>query len=406
MTNGKFVDLTGKRFFDRIIVGRAKKPENVNNNNVYWECLCDCGHTTIIQGAYLKSGLSKICSECSFKGKDESGKFYGLWKVIKFAYSRMTPSGSMGAFWECECLSCKKTFVVSGHSLRRGASSGCLACRHKSNFDNGEVAFNSVYLQYKNGAKKRNLIFDIEKNFLKKITKQNCHYCGCEPSQIMNYNYTGKNKSPNGIYIYNGIDRIDNEIGYVESNCVPSCGICNKAKLKMSELEFYNWIDKTYINLKNNNNFYNNLIGNIESSWDIHLYAKYKNNAKRKDNIFQLSLDQFVKIIHKPCAYCGGSANENGRKYGHKVYYCNGIDRKDSKLGYIQENCVPCCSKCNYAKRDVPEQEFIDWVFRVYHHIHRNDNIAANPEEVNIQVSLPVYEEVHSAFTMETMEVV
>jgi hypothetical protein len=42
---------------------------------------------------------------------------------------------------------------------------------------------------------------------------------------------------------YNGIDRIHNDIGYVEYNCVPCCIICNRAKNSMPYEDFVDWID-------------------------------------------------------------------------------------------------------------------------------------------------------------------
>ena len=40
----------------------------------------------------------------------------------------------------------------------------------------------------------------------------------------------------------------------------------------------------------------------------------------------------------------------------------NGIDRKDSNLGYTNENCVPCCKVCNNGKRDLPYSEWLEYL--------------------------------------------
>ena len=45
--------------------------------------------------------------------------------------------------------------------------------------------------------------------------------------------------------------------------------------------------------------------------------------------------------------------------------YWNGIDRVDSSLGYINENCVSCCRTCNYAKLEMNIKDFLDWVQRI-----------------------------------------
>jgi hypothetical protein len=37
-----------------------------------------------------------------------------------------------------------------------------------------------------------------------------------------------------------------------------------------------------------------------------------------------------------------------------------GIDRKDSSIGYILSNCLPCCSFCNMAKRSTNYDLFVN----------------------------------------------
>ena len=55
----------------------------------------------------------------------------------------------------------------------------------------------------------------------------------------------------------------------------------------------------------------------------------------------------------------GKKMTEEGKR--HSTYVSNGVDRVDSSLGYIEENCVPCCKFCNYAKRALPVDVFIGW---------------------------------------------
>jgi len=52
---------------------------------------------------------------------------------------------------------------------------------------------------------------------------------------ILNNRYTGP-------YVYNGIDRKENGIGYIESNAVTCCKVCNWAKGKMSYGDFMLWV--------------------------------------------------------------------------------------------------------------------------------------------------------------------
>ena len=56
----------------------------------------------------------------------------------------------------------------------------------------------------------------------------------------MHYTYAYKD------FLYNGIDRKDNNIGYIIENCVSCCGICNRMKMDMSYDDFLNHIRLIY----------------------------------------------------------------------------------------------------------------------------------------------------------------
>lgn len=84
-------------------------------------------------------------------------------------------------------------------------------------------------------------------------------------------------------------------------------------------------------------------------------YRQYVSMANRRSLSFELTVDQFNMILVGKCVYCGSSS---------KI----GIDRKDSSLGYTEENCQPCCSYCNTMKWDKDEEEFLRHVLQVYRH--------------------------------------
>lgn len=68
-----------------------------------------------------------------------------------------------------------------------------------------------------------------------------CHYCG----RVDTNSVTVRSKTDVPLlenFRYNGLDRIDNSIGYRPENCVPCCVVCNRAKNSMPYAEFTQWI--------------------------------------------------------------------------------------------------------------------------------------------------------------------
>lgn len=94
-------------------------------------------------------------------------------------------------------------------------------------------------------------------------------------------------------------------------------------------------------------------------SWKI-LYGRYERGAKERGLEFKLLFDKFIDICSENCFYCNivpiewnsykntNIVNENTKK--RQTIRCNGIDRVNNKVGYRVDNCVPCCSHCNWIK--------------------------------------------------------
>lgn len=100
-----------------------------------------------------------------------------------------------------------------------------------------------------------------------------------------------------------------------------------------------------------------------------HIILQYKRHAKNRGLIWNLTYEQVEKIIQEPCFYCGTEkSNHKVTKNCKEGYDHNGIDRVDSSIGYEPDNVVSCCKLCNYAKRDLSQRDFINWVSKVYKH--------------------------------------
>jgi 5-methylcytosine-specific restriction endonuclease McrA len=107
----------------------------------------------------------------------------------------------------------------------------------------GESSFRSLISQYKKGAKARNLSYSLSKKRFKELTSSNCSYCNRPPMSIYGHNSYSK-----GIYTYNGIDRVNNNVGYTIKNSITCCKDCNYAKRDKTQKEFLEWIRLVYNN--------------------------------------------------------------------------------------------------------------------------------------------------------------
>lgn len=153
--------------------------------------------------------------------------------------------------WICLCT-CGNKIVVSGGKLKSGTTKSC-GCLRKDmmstlgknhRITDGESSRNACYGGYIDAARDRNLFFALSKEEFIIITMQRCYYCNKEPSNIK------KSGSFSKEYIYSGIDRIDNSKGYTLDNCVPCCKDCNLSKRSRTKTEFIQWIEQTYMHLK------------------------------------------------------------------------------------------------------------------------------------------------------------
>lgn len=91
----------------------------------------------------------------------------------------------------------------------------------------------------------------------------------------------------------------------------------------------------------------------------------YKRGAGRRGLSWDLSDDDFDRLISQPCHYCGQPPSPKKASGSSVTFPCNGIDRVDSALGYTSGNTVSCCGICNFAKRDMSYDEFIAWIARL-----------------------------------------
>jgi len=91
-------------------------------------------------------------------------------------------------------------------------------------------------------------------------------------------------------------------------------------------------------------------------------YRNMQRKAKHKKRTWAIDFDQFCTFTQLPCYYCGSSPENITR---------NGLDRVNNAEGYTLENIVPCCKKCNFAKRTMDVLEFKTWIKTAHDHLFK-----------------------------------
>lgn len=94
--------------------------------------------------------------------------------------------------------------------------------------------------------------------------------------------------------------------------------------------------------------------------------TSYKLSAKKRNLEWNLSEADFDRLTSSDCHYCGQApSNSSHMRRTNGAFHYNGIDRKDSSLGYFSTNVVPACFICNRAKTDIPYEKFMQWIQRL-----------------------------------------
>jgi hypothetical protein len=140
--------------------------------------------------------------------------------------------------------------------LRSGKTSCCGCSLRRKSITPAESFWNHKFGDYKKGARSRNLLFSITIETFKQLLQQDCVYCGCQPRSdysaanlykchaLKQGNPVNEDLYQAKILNVNGIDRLDNNIGYTDENSVTCCKTCNYMKGAMPIDEWNSWLDR------------------------------------------------------------------------------------------------------------------------------------------------------------------
>lgn len=159
--------------------------------------------------------------------KDFSNLKFGRLTVISIATNRGKQNQIL---WNCIC-NCGNNKIVSGANLKHNItrSCGCLLIESKKREKSPKdiKRCNSLYHRIKKGAAERNFCFKLTKEDVYKLIFNNCFYCNSKDKIC--------------------VDRIDSNEGYILSNSLPCCAVCNFGKHNYSFEEYIKYLDNQFL---------------------------------------------------------------------------------------------------------------------------------------------------------------
>jgi hypothetical protein len=184
---------------------------------------------------------------------------------------------------------------------------------------------------YRRRARVAGIEFALGREQCYEFFKAPCAYCGTHDNNKSRYpSYTVMGKQIQSSI--NGVDRVDNQVGYTPENCISCCSLCNKFKYKTTK--------------------------------DTLLYKA-------------LAILNHLGAIKADCQHyyeLNWSVGSGGEKYGKECYICGhkenlGIDRFKSGVDYTElSNNRACCSSCNYLKSDISYDILVEHLGHIANH--------------------------------------
>ena len=189
------------------------------------------------------------------------------------------------------------------------------------------------YKIYQRSARLKKLKFELSEEEFKALVSNPCYYCDIVDEKG-----------------FNGIDRMNQSVGYIQSNlsisdglttersqvgnCVSCCAMCNWLKGSLDSATFIKRARHIHSFQKNNDKkTHSECFPDAKCA----SYASYRSRADKKQLEFAISNDDYKSIIQQDCYLCGKASSET---------HLNGIDRVDNAVGYVAENCKACCKEC------------------------------------------------------------
>lgn len=235
--------------YSSIKIGDTKKdivlvsqitPGLVNSKTIFL-CKCNrCGlesQTSAKTFLYNKKGCKCYFKFAGTKQKDNNDILY-INKIFNNIRVIGRSDKHKRVYYKCECIECNHVIYLQINEFKKIYD--CPKCKVKKKHDISYHKYNLIWYRLVRGAEERGLVFDVSKDYIFNLLEQQNHKCV----------YTGRHiflpqETQKGLYTAS-LDRIDNNLGYIEGNLQWIHKDINRLKWKWSEEELLNMVKDIY----------------------------------------------------------------------------------------------------------------------------------------------------------------
>ena len=217
---------------------RHLRPQNLEYQKQYNQCWNKKWKTLkercALKGrelSLLEEEAKQICLEpCSYCGIPPIQIFHGIDRFDNdLGY---TTENSVSACGMCNCMKSNLDFSdwiqICGNIVYHhfGSETAGMEIQHEISYPRSSMGWSDYEKRIKDHSTKCFYVPDITIDFFVKTSSSPCYYCQMPPNVSESQTV--------------GMDRVDSSIGYVQSNIVPCCSLCNRMKRDYDQLTFLN----------------------------------------------------------------------------------------------------------------------------------------------------------------------
>lgn len=194
---------------------------------------CDCSKELELNSRSFISNKINTCRGC-FKRRDDIGKKFGKLTVLDW-YNTKNKSGRSYVIYNCIC-DCGNKTSARNEIITNYEKTCCSKCKTSSKLTFNPTTINKYYKSVKGGAIRRSIEFSIGIEYLLLLLDQQNQKCKLSGQFISFENGTAS------------LDRIDNNIGYIESNIQWVHRSINYMKNELNNEAFKDYCKLVYLN--------------------------------------------------------------------------------------------------------------------------------------------------------------